>query len=230
MINPQSRHHQKPSHHDRAEQDRHPLGALALEQKQPQNDHQRQRQHEGAHRRRDKVQAFNRRQNRHCRCDHRIAEKQRNPDHPNRQQPAGALVQRALHQGHQRQCATFALVVGPHDQGHIFHRHDQNQRPDQQRNHPDHIITRQPVIAGGVQRFPHSVKRRGADIAIDDTNAAKHQFPHVLWGLMLGVRGNGSRDGSPIGGFVWWVHNLRPETLAGMLPILTRFKGPALHA
>ena len=65
------------------------------------------------------------------------------PSPKNRQAPAMPTNgQRAAHAGadrdalrqrHQRQDAALAAVVGAHDQHHVFHRDDQHERPEDQR-------------------------------------------------------------------------------------------------
>ena len=80
---------------------------------------------------------------------------------------------RRLHQRHQRERAALALIVGAQQQQHIFAGNDQDQRPQDQRQHAEHGCTAvQAAILCRRDRLAKSVKRAGADIAIDHARAA----------------------------------------------------------
>ena len=53
-----------------------------------------------------------------------------------------ALPERALGERLQRQDAAFALVVGLHQEQHVFRRDDDQQRPDDQRDDADDLVGR----------------------------------------------------------------------------------------
>ena len=57
----------------------------------------------------------------------------------------------------------------------VFHRHDQHQRPDDQRQDAQHILALDAAMAGagGMHRLAEGIKRRGADIAIDHANGGQ---------------------------------------------------------
>jgi hypothetical protein len=46
------------------------------------------------------------------------------------------------HQGEQRHDAALTLVVGPHDEREVLDRHDHDQRPEHQRQQPQHVLVR----------------------------------------------------------------------------------------
>ena len=88
----------------------------------------------------------------------------------------GARPERCvLGQGHQRQDAAFALVVGPHDDRGVFHRHHDDQRPQHQGNHADHRLRGQRVRGRRLQALAEGVKRAGADVAEHHAHGAKRQ-------------------------------------------------------
>src|SRR5450631_1493089 len=77
-------------------------------------------------------------------------------------------------QRRQRQRAALSVVVGAQLQQDIFQRYSYDQRPDNQREHAEHdIACNARLVTGGHYRLAEGVKRAGADVAIDDANAAE---------------------------------------------------------
>ena len=83
-------------------------------------------------------------------------------------------------QGHN---ATFAAVVGAHDQDGILERDDQDQRPKDQR-HDAHDGVRGGRSAGRYGLL-QGVERAGADITVDDTKGGENKHGGGPWGIRL---------------------------------------------
>jgi hypothetical protein len=127
---------EEPEQHHRPEYLADLGGAEALRREQQHQHHDRQRHDPVTQLWRGDSQPFDRRQGRDRRGDHAIAEKKRSPeDAEDAHDVTGtrSARQAALHQCHQRHDAAFALVVGAHDDGDVFQRDHDHQRPEHQR-------------------------------------------------------------------------------------------------
>ena len=122
------------------------------------------------------LEPFNRREHRNRRRDDRIAEKHRGADDADDEDESGAPAERARRQRRQRQRAALAVIVGAQQDQNVFQRDRDDQRPHDQRQHAEHDIARHRlIVACGDRRFAEGVKRAGADVAVDDANAAERQ-------------------------------------------------------
>ncbi len=95
------------------------------------------------------------------------------------------LADRALRQRHQRQRAALAIVVGAQQDHDVFQRHHDDQRPQDQREHAEHGLRVDAACraAGRDHGFAQRVERAGADVAIDDADAAERQRPEAGGGM-----------------------------------------------
>ena len=145
-----------------------------------QNQH-RQRHHVALQLRGRHLQAFDRRQHRNGWREQRIAIKQGRGDHAehNDHVLGARRFQRALGERHQGQCAAFTLVVGAKQNEHIFGGDDEEEGPQDQRQHADNRPARQVALRAACRIEGHAkrVERAGADVAINDTHATKRQRP-----------------------------------------------------
>ena len=134
---------------------RDPRGAARLHREQHDQDHDGQRHDVGIERRRHDLEAFDRRQHRERRRDHRVAVEQRAADDAEQHQRAGALPMRVLRQRHQRQRAALAVVVGAQQDDDVFERDDDDQRPQDQRQHAEHGLAGRRAVGAdrGVHRL-----------------------------------------------------------------------------
>ncbi len=110
------------------------------------------------------------------------------PATPSRKMILRAPAERVLRQGHQRQGAALALVVGAHQEEHVFERDGHEQGPDQQRNDADHLGFDHAVGLHVVERRLQRVKRAGADVAEDDAHRPEQHGPETFL-LMFGGGG-----------------------------------------
>ena len=101
--------------------------------------------------------------------------------------PEGTLGQR-----HEREGAALAVVVGPQDDDHVLDRDDDDQRPQDQGDHPHHHLAgeggRARMPGGGGKAFLERVERAGADVAVNHPDGAKGQGPEGGRGGVLVVR------------------------------------------
>ena len=136
----QAHHRQRgePDHHDRPERRCDARGAAALNREQHDENEDRQRHDVMFERRRRELETFDRRQHRNRRRDHGIADEHRGADHAERQQGPASAAERALAERHQRKRAALAVVVGAQQQQHVFCGDDDEQRPQDQREHAEH--------------------------------------------------------------------------------------------
>ncbi len=165
---------QEPQSRHRSEYGRHLAGAEALHREQKGKDDQRDGDDKGVQCWRHHLKAFDRGKHGDGRGYDRIAEEQCRAAQPDRQDQGGAFGIGGACKRHQRQRAALALVVGTKHEGNILYGHDDRQRPDDQRQHAQHIGAR--IGAGrSMKRLAEGVDRTGADIAIDDAKCTEHQ-------------------------------------------------------
>jgi hypothetical protein len=167
----------KPDQHDGAEEGGDAPRSAALDRKERNQDAERDRNHVGLERRRGEFQPFHGRQHRNGRGDHRVAVKQRRPGDAERDRnaPPAPALKRALGQRHEGQRPPFALVVRPQQDEDIFQRHDEHERPQDQRQHADDNVARHvgPAAGRGGHRLAKGVKRARADVAVHDAERAE---------------------------------------------------------
>ena len=70
----------------------------------------------------------------------RIAEEHRGADDAEQQHERRAPAERARRQRGQRERAALAVIVGAQQDQHVFDRHDDDQRPQDQRQHAEHDV------------------------------------------------------------------------------------------
>ena len=178
MRSPAERDDEKPDHHDRTEPGGDHRGAPALHEKQREDDDHAERENERIERRRDQFQAFDGGQHGNRRRDDGVAVEQRRAGHSEQRDEQKIAAHRALQQRHQAQRSALAMIVGAHDQPDVFQGHDDGQRPQHQRHHPDHHgFAERGAGGGGRQALLQRIERTGADIAIDHPDRSQRQRP-----------------------------------------------------
>ncbi len=136
--------------------------------------------------RRRHLQAFDRRQHADRRRDHAVAEQQPGAEHQRPQHEPRDAVGAVVQQPVKRKDAALALVLRAQNQQRVFDRDDHRQRPDHQRDAAQHVL-RRPRHAG-LENLVHGVKRRGADVAVNDAERAKRQRRQPAARRMRAVR------------------------------------------
>ncbi len=185
---------QEPHHGDRAEELGDLARALGLHEEQ---DHQDDGGDGDDAQLRDLAdarrvaQALDRAQHRNGGRDDAVTVEQRGAADAEEEDAGRIFAERFLGQGHQGQRTAFALVVGAHQEDDVFHRHDHDQRPEDQRHD---AIDGQRGIAAFVrmaQRLAHGVQRRRPDIAEDDADRADGQRPEAFGAMAMALHGLG---------------------------------------
>ncbi len=178
---------QKPEHgvdgekhqHDRAEERRHPRRAAALDEEQQNQNDDRRRQNIRREVGVDLLQPLQRRQNRDRRRDDRVAGEQRRAGDAEQEHDRGAFADRGLRQRVERENAALALVVGAHQEQHIFGGDDDQQRPDDERDGADHLTLADIGVLELAERRLQRIERAGADVAEHDAERAQRQNPEL---------------------------------------------------
>ena len=125
--------------HDRTEECGDPGGPAALRAEKSDKDDDRRRQDVRREVDVDLFQPFERRQNGNRRRDHRVAREQRGSGDAEAEDQRRRLSERALRERFERQDAAFALVVGLHQEQHIFSGDDDQKRPNDERDDADDL-------------------------------------------------------------------------------------------
>jgi len=103
------------------------------------------------------LEALNRAQHGDCRGDHAVAVKERGPEE-SRHHQHDALLRGGLggrsNQGGQRDDPSLSVVVGPHHEGQVFDRYDDDQGPQDQRKDAEDVRLRGIDSVSGAERFP----------------------------------------------------------------------------
>ena len=182
---PEDGKHDKPDAHHRPEQRADATGALSLDREQPDEDGDRVGTTYGCNPGRHHFEALDGRQHGDRRRDHAVAvEHRRAKDAEADQPPAppGLPLQAARNERGQREHAALAVIVGAQHQRHVLDRHDDDQRPEDHRQHAQHVGGRQRERVRTVERLAQRIQRAGTDVAVDDANGADHQRGHPLLG------------------------------------------------
>ena len=185
----QRRQDDEPHQRYRTEVRRHAFRATALDPEKREQDPQRDRQDVGVQDWSDQLEALDGRQDRDRRRDRGVAVEERGAGDAKAKQQRGAAPHRSLGQRQQRERATLAAVVRPQHQHDVLEGDDQDQRPEQQRDDPDHLaLTQNAVTRRLVERLAQGIERACADVAVDDTHRAQGQFPEVRRGCWVSRR------------------------------------------
>jgi hypothetical protein len=132
----------EPDGHDGAEQYADPGRAMPLDHEQHGQDRYGQRDHHMVQLRCGNLEPFHRGQYGDGRRDHAVAVEQggrEDPEHADQRHDPGPSGCAASQQRQERQAAAFTLVVGAHDDDDVLDRHDEHHRPEDQRQHAQHM-------------------------------------------------------------------------------------------
>ena len=136
----------EPDEHDGAEDAPHPPRPVALAEEQEKEEHEREGQDVVLELGRRHLEPLGRAQHRDRRRDDAVAVEEGGAEQAEPDQRAAALL--LAQERDEGEDATFAVVVQPHDHEDVLDAHDQDQRPDDEREDPVHGggIPRQAVI------------------------------------------------------------------------------------
>ncbi len=79
----------------------------------------------------------------------------------------------------ERENPTLTLVVGPHHDGDVFDRHDQQQRIDDQREHTQHVLVCWCDGMRTVKALPHGIQRACTDVTVNHSHGGEGQCGDV---------------------------------------------------
>ena len=188
----------EPNQHHRPEGPADLRRTERLRGKQRDQDRDRQRQNEIMQMRCRDLQAFERGENRDRRRNSTIAVDQRRAEQADGDDVRAMLAFDA-EQGHQRQYAAFTVVIDAHRERDVFDRHDDDQRPDEQRQHAEHNVLA--GAAGDIEDSLERVERARADVAENDAERGNAHAGKAFAGLRVGTlvwahdRGSGGSSG-----------------------------------
>src|SRR5262249_38548512 len=130
----------EPDAHDRAEQVADPLGAVNLDHEQNDQDGDRGGHDEGLQLRRHHFETLDGAQHGDRRRDQAVPVEQGDADDRQADDEGLAPLAAGQPQGESREGedAAFAAVVGAHDQQDVFDGHDDDERPEHQRQYAEH--------------------------------------------------------------------------------------------
>ena len=177
------------------------MGSPALHHEQQRQDGDPDRQHRLSELGSGDLQALHRREHRDGRRDQRVAVEQRRAQHAKGQRDRGEPGRGTGHAADQRgerHDAALTVVVGPQDEGHVLDRHDQRDRPEDQRDDPEHVARRRAdrVVVDREHRL-HRIERAGTDVTENDTERAEGEPEQAaaVGSRMVGIAAGHSRLG-----------------------------------
>jgi hypothetical protein len=171
MHDPEPRQREEPQQHDGPEQLSHAAGPRPLEKEKREQNAGADRHDVGTDPRRDDAQAFDRRHDRNGRGDHAVAVEERRAENSKAKEDA---LRRPIRQGvavrldeaDEGENPAFAVEVGHEDEDQIFDADHEDQRPEYERQDPEHFRLRRRQAVLGLEAFADRVERAGADIAV----------------------------------------------------------------
>ncbi len=168
---------QEPGEHYRPEDPADEASAFPLHDEKPDQDDDGEWHDSRCQRRRIDLQAFKGAEHGDGRRDGAVAIEKRRADKADDQKLCAPRSGPGIAGGEQRQQrddAAFAAVIGAQNQQRVFDRNDQDQRPEDQRHHPqDCLGAERPAMGGRLGRFLQRIQRAGADVAIDDAKGSE---------------------------------------------------------
>ena len=165
----------EPNEQDRTKHDPNSRCTFELNGKQSSQKRDRDGNDGMAERRRRDLQSFDGRQHADRRRNHRVAEQQSSAEHQRPQQkrraPFFVLGQKAV-EGEE---PALAIVLRAQNEDGVFDGDNDGDGPDHQRYTTQHVSWRWCAAASAEKQLIHGVKRRRADIAVDNAECANGQ-------------------------------------------------------
>jgi len=179
----------KPEEHDRSEDGAELAGPSPLNEKECREHDARERDDPGLERRRRDRDPLHRREDGDRRGDDPVPiEERRAGDHHSdderkardllRPRRVSAPAGRWSGVGEEREEGEdppFTLVVGAHHEADVLHAHDQRERPQDEREHPEHVARRRVDAGLGGNADLEGIERARSDVAEDDPESAQRE-------------------------------------------------------
>ncbi len=171
----QHRDHRKPDHEHRTEHDADAGRALELNGEQPGQKTDGDRDDGVAESRRRHMQSLHRRQHADRWRYDAVAEQQARAEHQRPQQQRCAAPSLFMQQAVEREDAALAIILRAQYEKGVFDGDDDGDRPDHQRYAAKDVGRRLRCAGPPEKQLVHRIKRRRADIAVNDTERADAQ-------------------------------------------------------
>ena len=167
----------EPQYSDGPEEATYQASSASLDSKEQHQNAKRNRHNVGFGCGRQDFQALDCRKHRNRRRDNSITEKQghaKDPDHQEHAAQLRLVFDRLRGQRQQRHQPALAVIVGAHDQHHVFERYDDGKRPEKHRQRAQHALFGNGDMARRENLF-EGIEGRSADVAINDTDGAQRK-------------------------------------------------------
>lgn len=177
LAEPEEADRREPEEGDGAE-DHTDLGrAEFLCEEEADEDGDRDGEDEGLERCRADGEALDRREDRHRRGDHPVAVEEGGAEEaePDEDATAGALVGLLEEESEHRQHPALATVIGAHDVDDVLDAHDEEQRPEDEREDTVHVGGGRREAVLGLERRAERVERTRPDVAVDDAEGGERE-------------------------------------------------------
>ena len=174
VIEARQGQHPEPRRHHGPEQEADGPAALPLDREQRHQDRRRQGHDVGRDRRQHDLEPLDGGEDRDGRRDHGVAEEERRPGETDDEEGRAEAPRDRQGQRQERHGPALALVVGPHDEDHVFDGHDEEDGPEHHRQDAQHGRLGG-AVPGGLQRLPERIDRARPDVAEDDAQRPEQQ-------------------------------------------------------
>ena len=177
LGHPQNGEDREPHEHDRTEHGAEARRPPALDEEEADEDCDGKGQHERLEDGGGNLEALHRAQDRDGRRDHAIAVEERGAEKSQRHDDVARLAPpsgaRRMGQGHEGEDPPFSPVVGAEDEDEVLDRDDEDEGPEDQREHAQDVGRRDGDGVGAVKTLPHRVERARPDVAVHDAEGAQ---------------------------------------------------------
>ena len=188
----------EPNERERSEDLANPAGAATLDREQAYEDGDRQRHHHRLQRLGGNLQSLHRAEHGDGGRDHAVAVEERSAEEREQGDDRSPLAKALRDEREQRQDAARAFVVGSHDEREVLDDDDHHQRPEDERQNPEHVGRgdRDVVRILRAEALLECVERARADVAVDDADRTDHRADAGGVGMHAGVGGLGPGGGA----------------------------------
>ena len=178
----EQRQHREPQANHRTEQNADAGGPVPLDREQPDEDCERERNHERLERGRHHFEPLDCGEHRNRRRDHAVAVEHRRAEYSeNDEPPASASIgEPARDERGERHDAAFAIVVGAHDQRDVLERDDDRDRPEHDRENAVDVLFGQREAVRPGEALAQRIQRTRADVAENDADGADDKWRERL--------------------------------------------------
>jgi hypothetical protein len=98
--------------------------------------------------------------------DDAIAVEERGPEEDDEHERVRTRLDR--NETQQGEDAALAVVARAHDEGQVLHRHDEHERPEDEREHAEHVLRARGDAVLAAERLGEREERVGPEVAVDD--------------------------------------------------------------